>query len=108
MNVHLGRDSERDWLTVEKDPAQEWSDDDLRALNTALGSQVMIVHLPPVPTVPWVSSDEHAAFTVTDAGALVIGTSRPSISPFTAMELAAAITAYLYHRQQEHTSGVVS
>ena len=103
MNVHGGREQYRDWLTVEKDPAAEWSDDDLRALSTALGPQVMIVHLPPVPTLPWCSTDEQAGFTVNDAGEITIRTF-PPVTPYTAMELAAAITAHLYHRQQTESA----
>ena len=102
MNVHGGRDQCRDWLSVEKDPAAEWSDDDLRALSTALGPQVMIVHLPPVPTVPWCSTDERAGFTITDRDEIVIRTTGP-LSPYTTTELASALTAYIVHYHQQQT-----
>lgn len=91
-----------DWLHIRRTPAAEWSDDDLRDMANALGPQVMIVHLPPTPTLPWCSIDEQAGFTVNDAGELAIRTTGP-ISPYTAMELASAITAHEMHYHQQQT-----
>lgn len=91
-----------DWLHIRKDRAAQWSDDDLRAMSNVLGSQLMVVHLPQVSTVPWCSTDEQAGFTVNDAGELVIRTTGP-ISPYTAAELASALTAYRAHYQQQPT-----
>lgn len=90
-------------LTIETDGSGEWGEEDLRTLANALGPQVMIVHLPPVPTVPWCSSDEQAGFTVNDRDEIVVRTTGP-LSPYTAMELASALTAYEvhYHQHQIH------
>ena len=105
MNVHGGHDTFRERVTVEKDPASEWSPADLRALSTALGPQVMVVQLPPVPTVPWCSIDEQAGFTINDNDEIVIRTTGP-LTPYTTTELATALTAYIvhYHQQQTHNT----
>lgn len=90
-------------VAFEPDALDPPSEDDLRALSTILGPQVMIVHLPPVPTVPWCSADEQAGFTVNDRDEIVVRTTGP-LSPYTAMELASALTAYEvhYHQNQIH------
>lgn len=107
----MGRRPFRNWVAVEKDPSAEWSQDDLRALNTALGPQVMIIDLPPVPTLPWCSTDEQAGFTVDDLDQITIRSTGASgspysgpISPYTAMELATALTAYLANYHHQHTN----
>lgn len=64
-------------------------DNTLRALSTALGSQIMILRFPPERTLPWCSNDELAAVS-TDNGEVVVHTSGP-LPVRTAMELAAAI-----------------
>ena len=64
-------------------------DTTLRALSTALGSQIMILRFPPDRTLPWCSNDELAAVS-TDNGEVVVHTSGP-LPLRTAMELAAAI-----------------
>ncbi|MGR6523863.1 hypothetical protein ACU5JM_19690 [Rhodococcus erythropolis] len=93
-----------DWLHIRKDPATQWSDDDLRAVSNVLGPQVLIMNLPPVPELPWYSTDEQAGFSVDDSDQITIRTTGP-VSPYSAMELATALTAHLanYHHQQTHS-----
>ncbi|MDZ7914760.1 MAG: hypothetical protein U5O16_23450 [Rhodococcus sp. (in: high G+C Gram-positive bacteria)] len=90
-----------DWLHIHKDPDTEWTDDDLRAMSNALGPQIMIIHLPPVPELPWYSTDEQVGFTVDDLDQITIRSTGP-VSPYTATELTTALTAYLanYHQQK--------
>lgn len=91
-------------LTIETDGAGEWGEEDLRTLANALGPQVMIVHLPPVPTLPWCSTDEQIGFTVDESDQITIRATGP-VSPYTATELTSALTAHLtnYHHQQTRT-----
>lgn len=93
-----------DWLHIRKGPVAEWSDDDLRTMANVLGPQVLIVNLPPVPELPWCSTDEQVGFTVDDRDQIAIRATGP-VSPYTAMELATALTAHLanYHHQQTDT-----
>lgn len=102
-----------DWLHIRRKSADtDWTNDDLRAMANALGPQIMIIQLPPVPELPWCSTDEQVGFTVDDLDQITIRSVGASgspysgpISPYTAMELATTLTAYLanYHHQQTHT-----
>ena len=88
-------------LTIETDGSGEWGEDDLQTLANALGPQIMVVHMPPVRTLPWCSTDEQAGFTADpDTGQLSVRTTGP-LTGYTAGELAAAIVSYLYYLQQE-------
>lgn len=89
-----------DWQLQDRTPVDEWSDGDLRDMANALGPQVMLVRLPPVPTLPWCSTDEQAGFTVDDSDQIAIRTTG-AVSPYTAMELTNALISYLanYHHQ---------
>lgn len=90
-----------DWPHFRKDPDTEWTDDDLRAVANALGPQIMVLQLPPVPELPWYSTDEQVGFTVDVSDQIVIRTTGP-VSPYTATELTTALTAHLanYHQQK--------
>ena len=76
-------------MTIIHIDGDEPTDDDLRALSTALGSQLMILRFPPDRTLPWCSNDELAAVSVQD-GHIVVHTAGP-LPVLTAMELAAAL-----------------
>ena len=93
-----------DWLHIRRDRSAQWSADALRAMSNALGPQVLIMNLPPVPELPWCSTDEQVGFTVDDTDQIAIRATG-SVSPYTALELTTALTAYLanYHHQQTHT-----
>lgn len=89
-----------DWLHIRKSPANCWSDNDLRAVSNVLGPQVLVANLPPVPELPWCSTDEQAGFTVDDSDQIAIRATG-AVSPYTAMELTNALISYLanYHHQ---------
>lgn len=94
-----------DWLHIRRKSADtDWTDDDLRAMSNALGPQIMIIQLPPVPELPWCSTDEQVGFTVDDLDQITIRATGP-VSPYTATELTTALTAHLanYHHQKTDT-----
>ena len=76
-------------MTIIHVNADEPTDDDLRALSTALGSQIMILRFPPDRTLPWRSTDGLAALSVLGSR-IVVHTAAP-LPVLTLMELAAAI-----------------
>lgn len=76
-------------MTIIYIKGDEPTDDDLRALSTALGSQLMILRFPPDRTLPWTSTDGLAGLSVMGSR-IVVHTAGP-LPVLTLMELAAAL-----------------
>lgn len=79
-------------MTTDPIASTELDDDDFRAMNAALGSQVMILRFPPKLESPWYSSDDLASITVVD-GTIEIRTVG-QLSARTTLQLAAAAAGF--------------